>query len=56
MFSRPKLTPVLLLLLLWEALADLARRASTLWSTDRPVFLGGRRVEDQKEVIPSVPP
>lgn len=38
--EQTKLT--LVLLLKSGALADLARRANTLWSTERSVFLGGR--------------
>lgn len=46
MLRRLKLISVLSLLT-----AALADRANTLWSTARPVLIGGRRELDQMEII-----
>lgn len=48
-FSRPKLT--VMLSCLTGALADLARLASTLWSTTRPVSREGCREAAQIGVM-----
>ena len=49
MFSRPKWTGVLSYFPV--ALADLARLASAVWSTTRPVLRRGRCVEGEMDFI-----
>ena len=49
MFNRTKWTEELSYFPV--VLADLARLASAVWSTSRPMLRGGRRVEDQIDFI-----